>query len=485
MASTTYNATVASSKFHASDAFVRLQLGPVRCGKTVSSCAEIWRRACEQESAPDGIRYSRWAIFRNTYPELKMTTIKTWLDWFPEKIYGKVKWDSPITQVIEVKDLRVEIIFVSLDRPEDISKLLSLELTGCYFNELQFIPELIFDAALKRVHQYPPKKMGVPITWGGVIADTNPPDVEHWIYQRFETKRPNNHEIFKYDPAVVEVGTDYDGSEESAVSLDGIRYVQNKNADYIKNLQKSDYYINGVQSSTTEDIKVFFQGEYGIVRKNKRVYPEYNDQIHCVPSIAYGRMTELGMGWDFGNTPAVVFCQLSVHGHFMILDELVCEGGGLDAFCSEIVVPHLNQYYPGWQNNFKSVGDPAGIAQSPTDAKTCFQILDKNGIRTCAAKTNALIPRKEAVSFFLRRMSGGRPSLMISPKAIVVRKGFNGDYFYQRVQVKHDERYKEEPYKNYASHPHDALQYIAMEYQTRCEMPRVAAKELLTGTLIS
>lgn len=132
-----------------------------------------------------------------------------------------------------------------------------------------------------------------------------------------------------------------------------------------------------------------------------------------------------------------------------------------------------------------SVGDPAGIAEGPTDAKTCFQILAKNGIRTSPAKTNAPIPRKEAVSFFLRRMSAGRPALMISPRAIIVRKGFNGDYYYTRVQVKHDERYKDVPDKNYASHPHDALQYIAMAYQDICERPKESFNGSLTGNLIS
>lgn len=485
MTSVTYNATKTGSRFHRSDSFVRLQLGPVRCGKTVSNCMEIFRRAAQQEQASDGKRYSRWAVFRNTYPELRLTTIKTWLDWFPEQIYGKVRWIPPITHMVEFKDIRLEVIFVSLDRPEDISKLLSLELTGAYFNELQFIDEVIFDAALKRVCNYPPKKMNVAITWGGVIADTNPPYVDHWIYRRFEEKRPSNHQIFKYEPAVVRVPSDYSGPYKSDISIDGGRYIQNPEADYIKNIQAKDYYLNSVLSSTEEDIKVYLQGEYGLVRKNKRVFPEYNDLIHCVKDLTYQPRTQLGMGWDFGNTPSIVITQLSVHGYFMVLDELCCEGGGLDEFCSEIVVPHLNRNYQGWEKNHLSVGDPAGIAKSPTDAKTCFQILAKHGIRTKAAKSNNLTARKDAVSYFLRKMSGGRPAFMIDPKAVILRKGFNGDYHYLRIKVANDERYKEEPDKNYASHPHDALQYIAMEYQSIYEVPKNVSLDSVCGTLIA
>ena len=71
--------------FMKSDVFFRGLRGPVGSGKSVSCCVEIFRRALQQEKAPDGKRYSRWAVIRNTNPQLKTTTIKTWLDWFPEE----------------------------------------------------------------------------------------------------------------------------------------------------------------------------------------------------------------------------------------------------------------------------------------------------------------------------------------------------------------------------------------------------------------
>ena len=62
---------------------VRGIMGPIGSGKSVACCAEIMMRSCEQAPGRDGVRRTRWAIIRNTYPELKSTTIKTWLDWFP------------------------------------------------------------------------------------------------------------------------------------------------------------------------------------------------------------------------------------------------------------------------------------------------------------------------------------------------------------------------------------------------------------------
>ena len=71
--------------------FFRGIRGPVGSGKSVACCVEVFRRSLEQKKNKDGIRKSRWAIIRNTNPQLRTTTIKTWLDWF----YGyKYFWRS-------------------------------------------------------------------------------------------------------------------------------------------------------------------------------------------------------------------------------------------------------------------------------------------------------------------------------------------------------------------------------------------------------
>ena len=52
---------------------------------------------------------------------------------------------------------------------------------------------------------------------------------------------------------------------------------------------------------------------------------------------------------------------------------------------------------------------------------------------------------------------------LIDPCCKVLRKGFNGGYKYRRIQVVGEERFTEEAMKNSYSHPHDAVQYAAME----------------------
>ena len=84
--------------FMKDNSFFRGIRGPVGSGKSVACCIEVFRRALAQKKSPDGIRKSRVAIVRNTNPQLRTTTMKTWLDWFPEKssidkiVASAVKW---------------------------------------------------------------------------------------------------------------------------------------------------------------------------------------------------------------------------------------------------------------------------------------------------------------------------------------------------------------------------------------------------------
>ena len=127
-----------ASQFLKSDAFVRGLRGPVGSGKSVTCCIEIMRRAMKQQPNKEKVRRTRWAVIRNSYPDLKNTTIKTWRDWYDDR-WGKFLWSTPYTHHISVglpDDTRVEaeIIFLALDHEDDVRKLLSMELTGVWIN---------------------------------------------------------------------------------------------------------------------------------------------------------------------------------------------------------------------------------------------------------------------------------------------------------------------------------------------------------------
>ena len=131
--------------FHRSPAFVRGIRGPIGSGKSTGCVLEMLRKAKAQEPGKDGKRRTRWAVIRNSYPELKTTTIRTWNEWVPRH-YGKMVMDSPIRHHIQDGDLDMEVLFLALDKEDDVRKLLSLELTGAWVNEAREVSKTLVDA---------------------------------------------------------------------------------------------------------------------------------------------------------------------------------------------------------------------------------------------------------------------------------------------------------------------------------------------------
>lgn len=465
-----YNATKTASEFHADNSFVRLMIGPVGCGKSVADCMEVFKRALQQAPGSDGVRRSRWAITRNTYPELKETTIKTWKMWFPEHIFGNIKWDSPITHSIFLRDFHLEVIFLSLDNPEEaIRKLKSFELTGIYFNELQFVHKKVFEEGMERVDRYPSKSSGAPITWTGVIADTNPPSTNHWIYKTFEKQRPDNYKIFKFAPALIKIDEVPQDNTPYGVSLEGSIWINNPAADYPVVQNNPNYWLKLVAGKSDSVIKVSYCGEYGILINGKPVHPEYKDSLHYVDKeLVYNPEIELGLGWDFGLTPSCIAVQFTPRGQLIVLSELYSEDMGLRDFTENIVLPHLNRCYPGWKNNYASSHDPAGQSGSQTDGKNCQEILEEFGIESYpAAPNNNPTPRREGLKYHLRRLVDGQAALVLSRHCQTLREGLAGNYQYAKINVSTPDtvnRYHEKPLKNMYSHPCEALEYISMRY---------------------
>lgn len=437
-----YTASPVCAKFHNSEAFVRGIKGPIGSGKSVACCMEIFKRAREQAKSSDGIRKSRWAVVRNTGPELETTTIKTWLDWFPERIFGKMNRKPPITHHVKLGDIQLEIIFLALDRPDDVKKLLSLELTGIWFNEAKFIHKNIIDAATGRVGRYPSKKekpASVPDknwpTWFGVIMDTNPPDDDAWWYSMAEVVTPKGWEFF---------------SQPSGLSAEA----ENK-----KNLPK-DYYERLVEGKDPEWVSVFVHGEYGTIQDGKPVYGgSYKDGIHCAFNLKAIANRPLHIGLDFGNTPAAIIEQDTASGQWRALEEITSEDCALKDF-AKALKSKLATDYPG--HDYRFYGDPSGGFKDQHQ-KTAFDIFRSEGIRVMPAPSNKLAIRKEGVVSRLNGLVNGEPRFILDGKKCPnLRKGFNGGYKYRRLNVSGTDRYMEEPEKNQYSHIHDAHQYVCL-----------------------
>ena len=84
-----YDASPTCADFISSRAIHKILAGPVGGGKTSAAIMHILYNAINQEPDNDGIRRTRHLVVRNTVPMLKQTTIKSFLDWIPDGVFGK------------------------------------------------------------------------------------------------------------------------------------------------------------------------------------------------------------------------------------------------------------------------------------------------------------------------------------------------------------------------------------------------------------
>lgn len=420
-------------RFHASTARVRGLMGPFGSGKSSACCWEVFGRAHRQTPGADGKRRTRWAVVRNTYPELRDTSIKTWKDWF-----GRVgRWhEQEHTHYVSYGDIECEVMFRALDRPDDVRKLLSMELTGAWVNEAREVPWAIIEGLDGRIDRFPAQRDG-GATWAGMILDTNPPDSDHWWYKKFEEEKPEGWELFR---------------QPSGLSPE---------AENIENLPER-YYEKLAIGKSADFVKVYVKGEYGFFADGRPVYPEFVDSFHvaeqkleAIPGLP------IGVGLDFGLTPAAVFGQRTPMGQARMIHELATEELGAERF-AKLLKQEIGRLYP--QFEFQFWGDPAGEIRAQTDERTVFDILRANGIpaRPAPCPNNDFTMRREAVASPLTRIVDGKPAYIMSPTCKVLRKAKAGAYQFRRIQVVGQERWKDVPDKNFFSHTAEAEQYLML-----------------------
>jgi hypothetical protein len=364
--------------------------------------------------------------------------MKTWFDWFDEGMGLLVKQDMVWYLKMPVGDgttIDAEFMFRALDKPQDVKKLLSLELTGAFINEAREIPKQILDMLMGRVGRYPSARDG-GCSWYGIIMDTNPPDSDHWMYKLFEEDLPHNHAVF-HQPSGI--------SEE---------------AENVAHLPKG-YYTNMQAGKDQEWINVYVHGQYGFVQDGKPVFPEYKDDVHHIEEEVFVPETStIIVGIDFGLTPAAVFGFKTKSERWIIFDELVTEDMGAQNF-GKLLNQKINKEYPN--HDIEVYADPAGDQRAQTDENTPFQIMMAQGIIAVPTYTNDFIIRREAVAGPLTRMDfSGNPGFAVGPGAPMVRKALAGGYKYRRMAIAGQERFQDKPDKGRYSHVGDALQYLML-----------------------
>lgn len=432
-----YTPSKTGKKFLLSDKKIKVINGPVGSGKSVVCIMEIARRCKIQEPGPDGIRRSRWAIIRNTSQQLTDTTLKTWFQWFPDGAAGKWKV-SEKTFFLRFDDVEAEIMFRPLDSPDDLRRLLSLELTSAYFNEGREIDRTIFDGVRTRIGRYPAKKDG-GATHAQIIMDTNPPDEDSWLYDLMEKPGPRDRELIEIF------------KQPSGLSPE---------AENIENLPDG-YYEEMMVGANEDFVRVHVHGEYGKSNFGKPVHSRFTQRLHVAKQLLTpepGVLTIIGM--DFGLTPAAVFKQMDGWGRVNTLDEAWTEDDYLENFLKYQVIPIIRRRYMSCP--ILVVGDPSGKIRAQGTGVSCFDVLKAAKLESMPAPTNDPAIRIDATEHYMMQLAGdGESAYSVSPNCTQLEKALRGGY---RFAKKRDGSYNASPEKNIFSHIAEANQYGDMFY---------------------
>lgn len=424
-------------RFMLSDGFVRLIVGPVGSGKSVGCIMELLRRAREQAPDSRGVRNTRFAVVRNTLQQLRQTCLADIQLWLGPIAPFKVTDQTVQIRMTLPDGTRMESdwLLIPLDTKEDQQRLLSLNLTGAWMSEFREIPLTIVDALTGRVGRWPAKAVA-PLTWHGIIGESNPPDEDSEWYKKLEIETPRDWRVFRQPGGL-------DAKAENTENLPPNYYeklAENNSPDWV------DVHVHAKYGKSLSGQAVFrasFRGDWHVTYDDLLTIPSY----------------PLMIAQDFGRTPACLITQVDTHGRLIVHDECTSTDMGLEQFVTSILKPKLFARFPGMRSFM--IADPAGKAKSQIREESHFDALRRLGFKAYPAPTNDLDPRLRAVEqLFLRSINGG-PAILISgtncPNLVQALK------FHYRYKRKQNNELDDKPEKTHPwSDLADALQYAAL-----------------------
>lgn len=436
-----YSPEPIAARFIRSKSFYNFIIGPVGSAKTTAILFKILFHARQQRPGPDGIRRTRWVVVRNTAPQLKDTTINSFMTWFKPGQVGK--WISGRTMfVFEFGDVYAEVMFRPLDTPDDVSRVLSLEVTGAILDEFVEIPKEIVEALSGRCGRYPSPHEG-GASWWGMWGASNPGNEDAWWYDWLDVEdrgtRPANMSYY-------EQPSGFSHDAENLANLPGGR----------------GYYDNLCEGKSPEWIKQFIEVQWGYSLSGKPVYKVFSPEIHIAKEpIQFDPRANVVIGFDAGLTPSAIFGVEDSLGRVLVLDELVSDNMGAQRFCRELLIPKMQTRFP--HASFTVVCDPAVVQRAQTNEQAVKDILEEElGFDVETAHSNALAERINAVESRLTRLTQLGPAYLIDPRCLVLIRGFRSGYHYA-INTKGAKAAT--PAKNEYSHPHDANQYMCMGFE--------------------
>ena len=433
--------------------------------KTTALFFKLVYMASLQAPSPDGIRRTRAVVVRNTRQLLRDTTIESFTRWFKPGVAGEWTSKTDLNFMLRFGDVECELLFRPLDTPEDVHRVLSLEVTFAIIDEFVNIPRAIIESLSGRLGRWQPDSFGTPVTNWGMWGASNTSTEDNWWFD------------YLHDASVVQLIRRADlepltaPREDVRKALEAkrgerlIRYFLQPSAfsaeaENVENLPgKRGYYDNLVIGKTREWIKQFVEAEWGFSASGKPVVPSFQPDLHVARQTPrFDPRRPLVIGFDPGLAGmAAVFGQIDDDARLLVLGELTAEGVPVNRFLSQRFEPYVAWRFPGAKILFAP--DPASGQRGQAEGRTVVSII-RERYEAVIETNNHFELRLNAIEHFTSRLSTAGPALQIDGSACpTLVRALRGGWRYE-TETKRDGLKRAAPEKNRSSHVGDGFGYL-------------------------
>jgi hypothetical protein len=385
-----------------------------------------------------------FALIRDTFENLRDTTMKDFFEWFPPGVCGEYNENKKLWKW-RLGEMRGEVMMMGMDDPSDATKLQSRKLGGFAMDEPApaaesgGIAEEIFNTAMTRLRQ-PGMK------WYAAKLAENAPDETHWTYQRF------------VDPGDAGTPPEYPIAE---CQKRGFTFFQGVRPENEKNLPPGYYArLKSALKNRPDLIRRFADGGFGFQQIGKSVTPQWSDAIHLAEGLEPLGSIPLWLFWDWGLNPTCTITQVTPLGFWNVLECHVGEDMGAFELVGEVVKPRVQERFKGltWAHS----GDPMGKQreQSSSEQSAVKVIRKELGGRWKPGPVH-LRERIDPLNAVLARVRNGVGVVQVDKHhARAIWHALRGGWHYN---VTRTGIVSQVPVKDIHSHPGDTMGYGAAE----------------------
>ncbi len=367
----------------------------------------------------------RWAVIRDTWENLKITTIASIRDavrkyGIPaeglDKLEPKLVRIGMRTTTGAFKAL-VELHFFGLDQPEDANRLQGFEGAGAWIEEpapaadlASGIPE---DALLAVTSLRQGGLLGVKPR---VQITMNPPDKDHWTMK------------YRDDQEVLE------RLESRGMTVAFFEIPPGENPGVTEQYRETNRAI--LEAMGRFDlIQRLVEGKVGYIQLGMAVTPEFGP-IHCAKgSLPILRHVPIQRSWDFGLNPTTTFWQITPLGRINIFYSVRGEHMGCEQHIAANVLPWIGRHGLG-DYSWEDTGDPNGLTpearNSNVSAVSAIEEMLTRAPHEAAIFTPGPISipdRVGPIRYKLRTtLKGGQPTVQVDPEAVAMRRALSGGW---------------------------------------------------------